>query len=102
MYWDRVLNANDAVILKIDPDTSSTKKSDNPVLLVGLISEVRLEGDYGENSKMYRITGQSFAKALMQFDLGVIQEVSVVLTDLGWLPDDAQEGIKCLVVVQVK
>lgn len=94
VYWDRVLNANDAVILKIDPDTSSTKKSDNPVLLVGLISEVRLEGDYGENSKMYRITGQSFAKALMQFDLGVIQEVSVVLTDLGWLPDDAQEGIK--------
>lgn len=25
VYWDRVLNANDAVILKIDPDTSSTK-----------------------------------------------------------------------------
>lgn len=93
VYWDRILKANDAVVLKLFPDITNDDPT-NPVLLVGLISEVRLEGDYGENSKMYRITGQSFAKALMQFDLGVIQEVSVVLTDIGWLPDDAQEGIK--------
>lgn len=93
VYWDRILQANDAVVLRIDPDVTSTTPN-NPILLVGLVSEIRLEGDYGDNSKMYRITGQSFAKALMQFDLGVIQEVSVVLTDLGWLPDDAQEGIK--------
>lgn len=93
VYWDRILKANDAVVLRLYPDITSDLPV-NPVLLVGLISEVRLEGDYGENSKMYRITGQSFAKALMQFDLGVIQEVSVVLTDIGWLPDDAQEGVK--------
>lgn len=92
VYWDRVLTANDAVVLKITPNEEG-KQPDNTVLLVGLISEVRLEGDYGENSKMYRITGQSFAKAFMQFELGVIQEVSVVLTDIGWLPDDVgQDG----------
>lgn len=91
VYWDKVLSPNDAIVLKMYPDAKG-KAPQNPVLLVGMISEVRLEGDYGSNSKMYRITGQSFAKAFMQFDLGVIQEVSVVLTDIGWLPDDNAEG----------
>lgn len=93
VYWDRILQANDAVVLEVDPSESS-EKAKNPVLLVGLVSEVSLEGDYGENSKMYRITGQSFAKAFINFNIGVIQEVSVVLTDIGWLPssDDAASG----------
>lgn len=90
-YWDRILQANDAVVLKIDTNEGG-KYPDNPVLLVGLISEVSLEGDYGENSKMYRITGQSFAKAFINFNIGVIQEVSVVLTDIGWLPDSTADG----------
>lgn len=87
VYWDRVLQANDAVILKITPSEEGDQP-ENPVLLVGMVSEVALEGDYGENSKMYRITGQSFAKAFINFEVGVIQEVSVTLTDIGWLPDD--------------
>lgn len=92
VYWDRVLTSNDAIILKIDPNEGGNSPQ-NPVLLVGLVSEVRLEGDYGENSKMYRITGQSFAKAFINFELGVIQEVSVVLTDIGWLPNDENTGV---------
>ncbi|MDN6111934.1 MAG: hypothetical protein L0I72_02535 [Tetragenococcus halophilus] len=90
VYWDRLIQANDAVILKINP-SEDMEEPENPVLLVGMVSEVRLEGDYGENSKMYRITGQSFAKALINFEIGVIQEVSVNLTDIGWLPNEESE-----------
>lgn len=91
VYWDRILKANDAVTLSITPSEEGDQP-ENPVLLVGMISEVQLEGDYGENSKMYRITGQSFAKAFINFEIGVIQEVQVVLTDIGWLPDSAEDG----------
>lgn len=93
MYWDRLLGTNDAVVLRINPNIKGSKP-ENDVILVGLISEVRLEADYGNNSKMYRITGQSFAKAFMDFNIGVIQEVSVVLTSVGWLPDDESSGVK--------
>ena len=92
VYWDRVLTSNDAIILKINPNEGDGNPPSNPVILVGLVSEVRLEGDYGENSKMYRITGQSFAKAFINFELGVIQEVSVVLTEIGWLPNSTENG----------
>lgn len=91
VYWDRLLTANDAVVLEVTPSEEG-EQPQNPVLLVGMISEVRLEGDYGENSKMYRITGQSFAKAFINFQLGIIQEVQVALTDLGWLPDSKEDG----------
>lgn len=97
VYWDRVLSANDVVILKITPDSKRPAKDQadiNETILVGLVSEVRVEGDYGEDSKMYRISGQSFAKVLMDFELGVIQEVSVVLSEIGWLPDDSTTGIQ--------
>lgn len=96
VYWDRVLGPNDAVILKITPDTmksTADQRDINDVILVGLVSEVRLEADYGDNSKMYRISGQSFAKSLISFDIGVIQQVSVVLTEIGWLPDDSDKGL---------
>ena len=95
VYWDKVLTPNDVVILKIMPDdkkTTSEQEDINDVILVGLVNEVRLEADYGENSKMYRISGQSFAKLLIDFELGVIQEVSVVLSEIGWLPDSAEDG----------
>jgi len=91
VYWDRILQANDAVVLKIDPNEGG-EKPQNPVLLVGLVSEVRQEADHGENSKMYRITGQSFAKAFTNFEIGVIQEVATQLTDIGWLPNSTEDG----------
>ena len=97
IYWDRILSANDAVILRISPDvkrSSADQKEINDTILVGLVSEVRVEGDYGEDSKMYRISGQSFAKVFMDFEVGVIQEVSVVLSEIGWLPDDSITGIQ--------
>ncbi|AFJ76026.1 secretory antigen SsaA-like protein [Listeria phage List-36] len=91
--WDKILDSNDVVILKIYPNLR-VMMPDNVVVLVGLISEVRREGDYSNNSIIYRITGQSFAKSFMQFQLGVIQEVSVVITDIGWLPDSKADGVE--------
>lgn len=86
-YWDKILSANDLVVLRIKPG-NPTDGNYNTTLLVGLISDVRLEGDYGANSKMYRITGQSLAKALMQYYVGTIRDISVGLAEIGWLQDD--------------
>lgn len=91
VYWDRILNANDAVVLRINPDENG-EDPQNPVLLVGMISEVQLESNYSDNQKSYRIIGQNFAKALINFEIGVIQEVNVNLTDIGWLPDSDGDG----------
>lgn len=93
-YWDRLLNTNDAVILSVHPGGNSDSQY-NPVLLSGLISDIRLEGDYGANAKMYRITGHSMVKALLSYDIGVIQDVSIGLTEIGWIvdEDDGKGGI---------
>lgn len=93
VYWDRIVNANDAVILRVNPDASSDEEPQNPVLLVGMISDIRPEANYSDNNKQYTITGQNMAKALINFEIGVIQEVNVNLTNIGWLPDsDTDEG----------
>lgn len=89
-YWDRLLNPNDAVILRIFPG-GAKENTYNPVLLSGLISDVRLEGDYGANAKMYRITGHSMAKALLSYDVGVLQDISIGLSEVGWLVDEANQ-----------
>lgn len=87
-YWDRLLNPNDAVILRIFPGGAKENQY-NPVLLSGLISDVRLEGDYGANAKMYRITGHSMVKALLSYDIGILQDISIGLSEVGWLVDEA-------------
>ncbi len=87
-YWDRVLNANDLVLLQIYPNGTSGVAPDRPSVMLGMISEVALEGDYGSNSKMYRITGKSLAKAFINLQLGMIQAVNVNIAEgVGWLPD---------------
>lgn len=97
MEWDKVLNSNDMVVLKIDPNEAIPGKPEerdevkNNVVMVGLISEVRLEGTYKDNTKLYRITGQSFAKVFMQFDLAAIRQVTLALTT-GWLNTEQDDG----------
>ncbi|MGV3163524.1 hypothetical protein ACEF19_09935, partial [Streptococcus hyovaginalis] len=62
--------------------------------MVGLISDIRKEGEFSEGSLFYRITGRAMTKALIDFEVGVIQEVSTVLVD-GWLPDRQDDsGLK--------
>lgn len=90
MEWSKILNANDMVVLKINPNevtpNNPGKKDEvkHDVVMIGLISEVRLEGTYGDNSKMYRVTGQSFAKAFMQFELSTVRQVTYP-SSYGWL-----------------
>ncbi len=91
--WDKVLTSNDLVRIKAIPDVTKGEP-DNPYIMVGLISDVHKEGEYADGILLYRVTGRAMAKALMDFEVGVIQEVSTVITDFGWLPDDEERGLK--------
>lgn len=91
MQWEKILNANDMVIMRVYGNqaqmgnTLAEDIDDNNVLIVGLVSEVRREADYNSNSVMYRITGQSLAKAFIQFELNAIRQVNIVMDEFGWL-----------------
>lgn len=85
-FWDKVLVPNDIVIIKFFGN-GKYDLPDRPTVMVGLISEVTLEGDYGNDGKIYRITGQSMAKAFMNLHLGMINAVNVNIAEIGWLPD---------------
>ena len=91
MQWEKILNANDMVIMRVYGNqaqmgnTLAEDVDDNNVLIVGLVSEVRREADYNSNSVMYRITGQSLAKAFIQFELNAIRQVNIVMDEFGLL-----------------
>lgn len=87
--WDIALNANDVVIIRANP----SKKVENDVIMVGMISEVKKIGEYGNNSSVYAVTGLSMMKALMQMKLGTLQELAS-MQQAGWLYTvvEAQEG----------
>lgn len=89
--WDEVLNANDLIRVRVYPDRTQ-KAPDNPYIMVGLISDIHKEGEYVNGTLLYRITGNAMTKALMDFDVGVIQEISTVLVSSGWLPDVTTGG----------
>lgn len=101
MEWDKILRENDLVILNIEPNEYQPNKpfsKDHPwnrTVVVGLISEVRIEGAYGDDSKMYRITGQSFQKAFTNFELRTITQASMATgAAQGWMdfrPDAGEE-----------
>lgn len=90
--WDKLLTENDMVILKLEPNEYSPKdpykkdKVRTNTVIIGLISEVRIEGTYSDDLKMYRITGQSFQKAFANFELRTIQQAGhVAPAEIGWL-----------------
>jgi len=97
MEWTKILNANDMVVLKINPnevtpnDLSKKDKVKNDVIMIGLVTEVRLEGTYSDNTKMYRVTGQSFAKAFIQFELSTIRQVTYTGVT-GWLENESTDS----------
>lgn len=86
--WDKVLNVDDIMVIRINPNEVNT---DEPVyntnIMTGLIAEVSVIGQYGENSLMYQISGQSFAKAFTQFKIGLISQVEKQISNMGWLWD---------------
>lgn len=91
--WDKIVNANDLIRIKVFPDVTK-EVPDNPYIMVGMISDIKKEGEYGNGTLLYRITGQAMTKALINFSVGVIQEVATIIPTIGWLPDDATNGLK--------
>jgi len=90
--WDKLINSNDLIRIKAIPDRTKGVP-DNPYIMVGLISDIHKEGEYADGSLMYRITGQAMTKALIDFEVGVIQEVSAIIPSVGWLPDGTENGL---------
>lgn len=91
--WDKIVNANDLIRIKVFPDVTK-EVPDNPYIMVGMISDIKKEGEYGNGTLLYRITGQAMSKALINFSVGVIQEVATIIPTIGWLPDDSANGLK--------
>lgn len=90
--WDLHLTSNDFIRIQAIPDRKATKP-DNPYIMVGLISDIQKEGDYDDGTLLYRITGRAMSKALIDFEVGLIEEVSVIPNSIGWLPDGTDEGL---------
>lgn len=90
--WDKKLGSNDLIRIQVIPDTRK-EVPENPYVMVGLISDVHKEGEYSEGSLLYRITGRAMSKSLIDFEVGVIQEVATVISDIGWLPDGTENGL---------
>jgi hypothetical protein len=91
--WDRILNANDLIRIRVNPDNAKAVP-DNPYIMVGLLSDIRKDGEYADGTLLYRITGRAMTKALIDFEVGVIQEVSTLIPSVGWLPDSEEDGLK--------
>ena len=93
--WDMVINSNDLIQIKAIPDVTQTLP-ENPYIMVGLISDIHRDGEYDNGTILYRITGRAMTKALIDFEVGVIQEVATITasTSIGWLPDGTEKGLK--------
>lgn len=92
--WDMVVGANDLVRIKVIPDVRRGEPN-SPYVMVGMVSDIHREGEYADGILLYRITGMSMAKVMMNFEIGVIQGISIPIADFGWLPDieDSEIGL---------
>ena len=86
--WDKILNVNDVVIIRMTPNEVEAKQAVfNTNVFTGLVSEIGVIGQYGENSLMFQISGQSFQKAFTQYKIGLISQVEQLISNMGWLWD---------------
>lgn len=85
-YWERYLASNDLVTIKMYRDKDK-ENPETPVVMIGLIDDVRRSVAINDNTvqRNITITGRSFAKVLMNFEVGAVQETDINLTDIGWL-----------------
>ena len=94
VQWDRVLQANDIIKIYVIEDETIIDGKES-LILNGMVSQVSTVGEHSNDKAVYRVTGQSFSKPFLNFGLGIIQEVSAVLSSsVGWLPDDKEHGIE--------
>jgi len=90
--WDRVINANDIISLWIDPmEVEAGYKSKRTNIMTGMVSEVRIEGEFDSDTKMYQITGQSMSKLFSQYKIGMVSAVEEQLSGMGWLWDSGMD-----------
>ena len=86
--WDKILNSNDIIIIRIAPNEVEAAQSVyNTNIFTGLVSEIAIIGQYGSNSLMFQVSGQSFAKAFMQYKIGLISQLQQLVSNMGWLWD---------------
>lgn len=86
--WDKVLNVNDIITIRIDPNEVESKQEVfNTNIFTGLVSEIAVIGQYGSNSLMFQVSGKSFAKAFTQYKIGLISQVELLISNMGWLWD---------------
>lgn len=84
--WETILASNDLVWIKMSR-AGKTKEFPDPVtVFVGLIDDVRksvtVQGETPQRT--ITVTGRSFAKALINFEIGTVSEMNLSL-NAGWL-----------------
>lgn len=90
--WDKVINENDIIVLHIIPNEDGNKQTPtNSNIFTGMVSDIARNNDYSADTKMYQITGQSLAKAFLQFKIGLISQVEQQISSMGWLWDTNAE-----------
>lgn len=85
--WDKVIGINDIIIVRMEANDPGHWANNNNNIFTGLISAVSQQASYDSDSLMYQITAQSFAKIFMSYGIGVIDQVGVQLSTMGWLWD---------------
>ncbi len=83
-HWDKKLAANDLITIQLWRGSSDAK---NSIVMYGLISDVRKDVGIQDSSVQRGITlsGQNFAKVLMNFNVGYVPTVDVQIASLGWM-----------------
>ncbi|WP_333583072.1 phage tail tip lysozyme [Lactobacillus acetotolerans] len=93
LRWDRILNADDIMIIRVYENTESPTYNNNynTNIMTGMITEVRRTGTYSDDQFFYTINGRSMVQAFMQYKIGLVQEVETSLSSMGWLWDTNEE-----------
>lgn len=81
--WEKVLGSNDLVIIQMQRQSTSK----DPTVFVGLIDDVTKTVSVSNNQvqRVVQVTGRTFAKALINFEVGVVPEVEATDPSIGWL-----------------
>lgn len=85
-YWERMLASNDLVTIRMYRDYDK-ENPETPTVMIGLIDDIRRTVSINDNTVQRNIviTGRSFSKVLMNFEVGAVNETDINLADLGWL-----------------
>lgn len=83
-HWDKVMAANDFVMIQMWRGSSDAK---NSTIMYGLISDVRKDTGIQDTnvSRTITLSGQNFAKVLVNFNVGYVPNVDLQITNLGWM-----------------